>query len=398
MIDVALRARLPMVKLTTTDPMSVVPVLAFLCPGLKVVEVLGRTPSAKDFSESDVVVLFEADEANERRFHDWANTMDATAVLVNVDGFASALNVGALPTPPGMVHELLDDAGVAEEAVTDVARLLGGLTLNEIRQVCAVTSARAGSLAFHEVERTRRELFGDSMGLQSVPVDIPFYYPHEVIEAWLESEGVIFQRDNVPETLVPRGLLLGGPPGTGKTLGAKHIAATLGVPLYRLNIGAILGKYVGDSEANMSAALGKVDQASPCVLLLDEVEKLFGGHDESGVTPRLLSSLLWWLQEHTSRVITVMTSNNIDALPRELYRPGRIDRVVWMDGLPRPAGRAFCMQLLDSFGPKYAVLKKSLQSEFSRTFHEDVVRPHVDYTGFVGQLIKEWLVKHNPVA
>lgn len=64
-----------------------------------------------------------------------------------------------------------------------------------------------------------------------------------------------------------------------------------------------------------------------CVLLLDEVEKIFGasGSDDAGVTTRILSQLLWWLAEHQGQVLTIMTTNNMSKLPPELYRSGRVD-------------------------------------------------------------------------
>ena len=65
------------------------------------------------------------------------------------------------------------------------------------------------------------------------------------------------------------------------------------------------------------------------IVIIDEVEKLFhGGTDDSGVTSRMLSSILWWLQEHKSKVLTVMTTNKEADIPPELYRPGRIDREI----------------------------------------------------------------------
>jgi len=75
--------------------------------------------------------------------------------------------------------------------------------------------------------------------------------------------------------------------------------------------------------------LSMLDQNEPSVFLIDEVEKLFeSGGEDAGTTSRILSQLLWWLSEHTSRILTVMTTNNRDALPKELYRSGRIDRVM----------------------------------------------------------------------
>jgi len=120
---------------------------------------------------------------------------------------------------------------------------------------------------------------------------------------------------------------------TGKSAASKFIANQWGVPLYHLDIGSLKDKYVGGSEAGLNAALSQVDSLGPCILLLDEAEKAFSSQSDSGVTTSLLGTLLWWLQEHESRVFTVMTTNCRESIPKELYREGRIDEVMVFKGL-----------------------------------------------------------------
>lgn len=115
---------------------------------------------------------------------------------------------------------------------------------------------------------------------------------------------------------------------TGKSAAAKAIASAMGIPLYRLDVGAMKDKYVGNSEANLLSALAQVDQVEPCVVLFDEVEKVFQSQNDSGVTTSMLSQLLWWLQEHKSKVFSVMTTNDRTKIPPELYREGRVDQVM----------------------------------------------------------------------
>jgi SpoVK/Ycf46/Vps4 family AAA+-type ATPase len=91
----------------------------------------------------------------------------------------------------------------------------------------------------------------------------------------------------------------------------------------------------------------------PCILLLDEMEKLFTQGDDSGVTGRLLEQLLWWLQEHKSRVLTVMTTNAIDAIPKEVYRPGRINEIFTMKGLDEQGAFKLTNALLATFDENY---------------------------------------------
>ena len=100
-----------------------------------------------------------------------------------------------------------------------------------------------------------------------------------------------------------------------------------------MDMGPILNKYVGDSEKNFRAALDEIDSAEPCALLIDEAEKVLRTQEDHPVAGRILSSLLWWMQEHKTRVITFMTTNGKDILPPELIRPGRVDEELMFTGL-----------------------------------------------------------------
>ena len=63
----------------------------------------------------------------------------------------------------------------------------------------------------------------------------------------------------------------------------------------------------------------------------------------------MMSQLLWWLAEHKSRVLTIMTTNNSKVLPRELYREGRIDEVMWFAGLDTAEAKEFVKAVLGTF-------------------------------------------------
>ena len=149
-----------------------------------------------------------------------------------------------------------------------------------------------------------------------------------------------------------------GMPGCGKSLTAKATAALFGpapspsaargarslttkattaelfgLPLLRLDVGALMGKYVGESESNMRRALKLAEAVSPCVLWVDEVEKAFAGVGGSGhdITRRLFGHFLTWMQEKTAPVFVVATANDIISLPSELTRKGRFDEIFRVD-------------------------------------------------------------------
>lgn len=132
----------------------------------------------------------------------------------------------------------------------------------------------------------------------------------------------------------PRGVLLIGVQGCGKSLAAKAVGALWEVPTLRFDIGAVFGRYVGESENNMRKAIAVAEAVAPCVLWIDELEKGFSGMTESGdsgTSARVLSYFLTWLQEKKKPVFVIATANDVQKLPPELLRKGRLDEIFFID-------------------------------------------------------------------
>lgn len=154
-----------------------------------------------------------------------------------------------------------------------------------------------------------------------------------VLKRWLELRGKTFSDDAKNFGLnPPKGVLLVGIPGCGKSLTAKCIASSWNMPLLKLDMGKIFGKYVGDSEANIRQALKTAEAIAPCVLWIDEIEKgLSGGGSDGGTTSRVFGNILTWMQDKTAPVFVFATANNIRNLPPELLRKGRFDEIFFVD-------------------------------------------------------------------
>jgi hypothetical protein len=134
----------------------------------------------------------------------------------------------------------------------------------------------------------------------------------------------------------PRGVLLLSPPGCGKSQFAKALGNETGRPTVVLDVGALLGSLVGQSESNVRAALKLADAMAPCVVFCDELEKALAGasssgQTDSGVTARVFGSLLQWLNDHESDVFFVGTCNDASKLPPEFARAERFDGVFFVD-------------------------------------------------------------------
>ena len=120
----------------------------------------------------------------------------------------------------------------------------------------------------------------------------------------------------------PKAALLVGVPGCGKSLTAKAIAGP-NRPLVRLDIGALFGSLVGQSEAQTRGALKIVEAIGRCVLWIDEIEKGLGGsggQGDNGVSDKVLATILTWMQESKSDVFVIATANNIGGMRPELIR------------------------------------------------------------------------------
>lgn len=159
----------------------------------------------------------------------------------------------------------------------------------------------------------------------------------EVLKDWLNKRQKAYEKNARDFGLQePKGLLLLGVPGCGKSLTAKSIASFWNMPLLRLDIGKVFQGLVGSSEDNIRKAISTAEAVAPCVLWIDEIEKGLNGIQSSGstdggVTSRIFSTILTWMQEKTSPVFVVATANNINLLPPELLRKGRFDEIFFVD-------------------------------------------------------------------
>lgn len=170
---------------------------------------------------------------------------------------------------------------------------------------------------------------------------------------------------------VPKGVLLVGVPGCGKSLAAKCTAAAWGVPLLRLDVGALFSKWVGESEQTVRRALAVAETVAPAVLWIDEIEKggLSASGGDGGTGARVFATLLTWMQERSASVFAVATANDVSALPPELLRAGRWDETFFVD-LPSDNERTEIAEIMARRYPHCGEVDPAVVAEGS-----------MDYTG-----------------
>lgn len=151
------------------------------------------------------------------------------------------------------------------------------------------------------------------------------------LKRWLEQRKSAFSNENL-QLDRPKGILLLGVQGCGKSLAAKAVAGIWNLPLLRLDVGALYNKFHGETEKNFREALRSAQVMAPCVLWIDEIEKAFSTSDsDGGTSQRVLGGLLTWMAENEKSVFIVATANDIQRLPPELVRKGRMDEIFFVD-------------------------------------------------------------------
>lgn len=252
------------------------------------------------------------------------------------------------------------------------ATLLRGFSEIQIENILSAELVSKHCLSkehIYELTGQKSRLYSGVSSIQMVQVDRNLNVSGlGALKNWLnEKKKIFFASDEAlkeRDLTTPKGILLAGVPGCGKSLSAKMVAKEWKLPLFRFDIGTVYDKWVGESEKKMKEALRFIDNVSPCVVWIDEIEKALSVSDSGNDTgKRVLGQFLFWLQESTSRVFLAATANDISLLPFELFRKGRFSEIFFIDLPDASERRAVIAQ--------YA--KKSLHVDLSEADMEELV-------------------------
>ena len=236
------------------------------------------------------------------------------------------------------------DENISQNSLDRMSNFLKGLTETEINILLNMIYSD-GSFGSKEAERLiiqeKKQIIKKGQILEMIEANesLEDIGGLENLKNWLTKKSKVFS--NIKEAKkfgvdTPKGVFIVGMPGCGKSLTAKATSILFdNIPLLRLDIGRLMGKYVGESEANMRKAIAQAEAISPSILWIDEIEKAFTGIGKGGngseVATRLFGYFLTWMQEKKSEVYVVATANDISNLPPELLRKGRFDEVFFVD-------------------------------------------------------------------
>jgi hypothetical protein len=127
-----------------------------------------------------------------------------------------------------------------------------------------------------------------------------------------------FRDDVVPNIrdnqLGIRRILCAGVPGVGKSYCATNLAHQLGWLCLELSLEKMKGSLVGSSVANVARCFATIDAAAPCVVVLDELDKVASTGLDGGASSGIFGETLKWLETSSSCVVVIATLNHLEGL------------------------------------------------------------------------------------
>lgn len=295
---------------------------------------------------------------------------DATIIIVastlkipkNIEKYITVLEMDYLGTGEirkviqNFIEEYMDGQEVDDKLIDEYAVAFKGLTEFEIENLLALSYSDDGELTRKDLRLIfdqKQQMIKKAGILEMIPLNetMDDIGGLENLKKWFVRKAKVYKNMEKAQEYgvdMPKGVLIAGVPGCGKSLNAKAAASLFEVPLLRLDMGRLMGKYVGESEGNLRKAIALAEAISPCVLWIDELEKAFAGIGGDGggaeVTTRLFGNFLTWMQEKDSPTFVVATANDITKLPPELLRKGRFDEIFYV-GLPNEKEREKIFQI-----------------------------------------------------
>lgn len=177
-------------------------------------------------------------------------------------------------------------------------------------------------------ERTEEVPVDDESGLTLLKApELPGVRP--IFRADLqETLDQLVEERRQPDRLAEAGLrpsrsaIFEGPPGVGKTLAARWVAGQLGLPLYILDLTAVMSSMLGRTGANVRAALDFAKNR-PCVLFLDEIDAIAKRRNDDadiGELKRLVTVILQEVDAWPSTGLLLAATNHPELIDRALWR------------------------------------------------------------------------------
>lgn len=201
------------------------------------------------------------------------------------------------------------------------------------------------------------------------------------------------RNDLLSRNLSPtRKLLFIGPPGVGKTLAAGALAKKLGLPLFRVELHAVISSHLGETASKLSKVFEHV-QTLPAVYLFDEFDALCSDRGSLGTEAagaemrRVVNSLLQFIEDDQSHGLIIATTNFSSILDRAILR--RFDELIAFDVMSIEELTELTICKLKEFTTK--------PLDFVRIFAAAPSLGHADLCAVLAHVCKDHVLNGTPI-
>ncbi|WP_294642444.1 AAA family ATPase [uncultured Aureimonas sp.] len=216
---------------------------------------------------------------------------------------------------------------------------IGSIALDDLRS--SVSRRRGGAGSLERLRWIVEKRLATSAGLPRLE-DLSGYGEAKGIGLDLIADLQAYRDGRLGWRDIDRGMLLAGPPGVGKSFFARVFAHSAGLPLVSASLAQWQAAgHLGDLLKSMRRSFSDARAAAPCVLFIDELDSLGDRstfeHRHRDYSIQVVNGLLEQLDGVGDRegVVVLGATNHVRMIDPAIVRPGRIDRVVWID-LPDP--------------------------------------------------------------
>lgn len=209
-----------------------------------------------------------------------------------------------------------------------------GLVWIELNNLAKTLSANGENRSWDSVARTSENAFttcdfdmrSDLLVRDMPPIKLD---SNPIFEAAIrEMLEMVIKERHLGKDIIRAGLAISnklifcGPPGVGKTLAAKWLSNQLHLPLYTLNLAAVMSSFLGKTGSNIQRVFQFVSQ-QPCILLLDEfdaIAKKRGDDTDVGELKRLVTVLLQAFDNFPNSSMVIAATNHQTLLDPAVWR------------------------------------------------------------------------------
>ena len=219
------------------------------------------------------------------------------------------------------------------EILLDAAK---GLNMREFEEAILRSGHIHGKVKLSEITETKNIKFKKNPAIELVISKLGFdriggakklkkFFKEKVVTRFLKPE--LARKLGLG---IVRGVVMFGPPGTGKSIFVEALSKEVDLPLVKVHLSRLFGKYVGQTETRTQEVLQLIERLSPCIVFIDEIDTAMQarGGQQHEVTSRMLGDFLTYLASEERNNCIICATNRPQDLDAAFTRAGRMDYII----------------------------------------------------------------------